>query len=168
MTRSMRSAKQAGSEFEGDMAGFFAHALGDPRICRRARNGAKDRGDIHGLMFRGWPIVAECKSYASADRMAQFLREAEDERGNDDALVGVVIHKVRGRGSGTFAGAAEQRVTMTTHDFAVMLAGSRELVDERMAEAERRGLSLRDRVRAIGPDLDEFDDQEGERWVTTF
>ena len=46
--------------------------------------------------------------------------EAEIERGNDDALVGVVVHKRHGR-----AAAGEQFVTMRLADFAALLSGER-------------------------------------------
>jgi hypothetical protein len=56
--------------------------------------GAKDRGDIAGI-----PGVAiECKSAARVE-LAAWLDEAEVERANDGADVGVVWIKRRGRTS---------------------------------------------------------------------
>lgn len=53
MTRSRRSAKQAGTRFETAIAAALAAALDDDRIERRTRNGAKDRGDIAGIRLHG-------------------------------------------------------------------------------------------------------------------
>jgi hypothetical protein len=47
--------------------------------------------------------------------------EAEVERGNADAVAGVVIHKRRGKGH-----ALDQYVTMTVRDFVVLLGGTRD------------------------------------------
>ncbi len=48
MNRNRASAKKAGTAFETLVAGFLAERLGDDRIERRTKNGAKDRGDIAG------------------------------------------------------------------------------------------------------------------------
>jgi hypothetical protein len=61
MTRSRRSAKQAGTRFETAIATALADALDDDRIERRTRNGAKDRGDISGIRLHGQRVVIECK-----------------------------------------------------------------------------------------------------------
>lgn len=165
----MRSAKQAGSRHEKRTAWFLAAALNDRRIEQRSRNGSKDRGDITGLLFHGMRVVVECKD-CSKDEIPRWLREAEAERGNDDALVGIVVQKVGGIGEETLEGVGRQRVIMTLHDFAVLCLGSREEVEANLAAAERRMeadrerrvSAARERARAIGPDLDEFDDQEDE------
>lgn len=49
MNRNRASAKKAGTAFETLVAGFLAERLGDDRIERRTKNGAKDRGDIAGV-----------------------------------------------------------------------------------------------------------------------
>ena len=43
------------------------------------------------------------------------------ERGNDDAVAGIVVHKRHGKGQ-----PGEQWVTMTLADFASILTGARE------------------------------------------
>jgi hypothetical protein len=87
-------------------------------IERRAKNGAKDRGDIAGVTtVAGGRVVIECKNQAR-DGLPQWIREAEVERANDDAVVGVVVHKKHGSGK-----AAEQYVTMTLETFTVLLRG---------------------------------------------
>lgn len=118
VTRNRASAKKAGTAFETLVAGFLATRLGDDRIERRSRNGAKDRGDISGVRtIRGGRVVIECKSTAR-DNLPAWIREAEVERGNDDAAVGVVAHKKRGS---TVPG--DQFVSMTLETFARLLEG---------------------------------------------
>lgn len=122
MARNRRSAKAAGSLFESHVAGFLADALDDDRIERRARNGSKDRGDISGVQLPppfGGRVVIECKDVARMD-LAGWVAEAEVERGNDDAAIGVVVHKRRGFGAKQMG---EQYVTMRLADLAVLLGG---------------------------------------------
>lgn len=121
MTRNRQSAKKAGSLFEKEVAEYLALRLGDDRIERRARNGNKDRGDISGLRTPlGGRVVAECKNVAQLS-LSAWVAEAEVERGNDDAVVGVVIHKRRGRGA-----AGDQYVTLTLDGLAVLLGADKE------------------------------------------
>ncbi|MGN7968991.1 hypothetical protein [Microbacterium sp. 22296] len=116
--RSRASAKDAGTRFERSVADFLAKRLGDDRIDRRAKTGAKDRGDIGGVRTPlGGRVVIECKDTARAD-LPGWLRQAEAERGNDDAVVGVVVHKKRGT-----TDPAEQYVTMSLETLAVFLEG---------------------------------------------
>jgi hypothetical protein len=58
---------------------------------RRALNGAKDRGDVAGVPG----VVIEAKS-ATRVELAEWLDEANRERDNDDADLGVVWFKRRG------------------------------------------------------------------------
>ncbi len=119
MTRSRASAKKAGTAHETSVAAYLAEHV-DDRIERRARNGAKDRGDVSGLRAPGGGrLVVECKNTARVD-LAGWAAEAEDERGNDDALAAVVVHKRHGKGA-----AAEQWVTCTLRDFVALLTGHR-------------------------------------------
>lgn len=122
--RSRASAKQAGTRFETDVASYLAEHV-DSGIERRARNGAKDRGDISGLRgLFGMRIVAECKNTKRLD-LAGWAAEAELERGNDDATAAVVVHKRHGVGD-----PGEQWVTCTLADFVALLTGSRPLTAE--------------------------------------
>lgn len=116
--RSRGAAKAAGTRMESAAAAFLARALGDDRIERRAKSGAKDRGDIGGLRARGRRVVAEVKSTARME-LPGWLREAAVERANDDAAIGVVIHKRHGVSEQTEPG--RQYVTMTLADFAWLL-----------------------------------------------
>lgn len=120
MTRNRQSARKAGSSFERMVADFLAAALEDDRIDRRPKTGAKDRGDIGGVRHMGGRIVIECKSTARME-LSRWLTETEVERGNDDALAGLVVHKRRGK-----AAPAEQLVTMRLGDLAALLTGDRD------------------------------------------
>ena len=95
MTRSRRSAKQAGSATERAVADYLAAALDDDRIDRRVKAGAKDRGDIGGMRIHGKRMVIEVKDCAKQD-LPGWTGQAHLEASNDDALVGVVIAKRRG------------------------------------------------------------------------
>lgn len=115
MARNRASAKKAGSSFERAQADWLAARLNDDRIDRRVKTGGKDRGDIGGVRFAGHRVVIECKN-TSRDNLPAWVREAEQERGNDDALIGVVMHKKRGT-----TDPAQQYVTMTAETFAVLI-----------------------------------------------
>ena len=119
MARTRASAKAAGSTFERLMADYFKVTLQDDYIDRRVKYGKKDRGDISGLRIHGQRIVAECKNTMKL-ALGTWAGEAEEERGNDDALAGVIIHKRHGKGK-----AEDQWVTMTARDFAALVSGVR-------------------------------------------
>lgn len=125
MARTRQSAKKAGASFERLMADYFAGVLNDDRIDRRVKTGAKDRGDIAGVRLRGECVVIECKDYGGQHKLPEWLKEAEVERGNDDAAYGVVAWKRRGT-----ADPAEQFVTMTARTFAAIVAGGPDLLEE--------------------------------------
>lgn len=121
--RNNRTARKAGSAFERNVANYLAEHV-DDRIDRRVRTGAKDRGDIAGVRtFLGGRVVIECKNTTKA-LLGPWLRETDLERGNDDAVAGVVVHKrigVSDRGEDI----ASQAVTMTLRDLAALLTGTR-------------------------------------------
>ena len=119
MTRSRASAKAAGTRFETSIARALAEALDDDRIERRAKTGARDRGDIGGVRIHGKRVVLELKDCARLD-LPGWTREAREEAGNDDALVGLVIHKRRGVGD-----PMEQWVTCTVRDLVALITGQR-------------------------------------------
>lgn len=121
MARSRASAKQAGARFEREFADYMSVQLDDDRIDRRVKSGAADKGDILGLRtISGGRIVAECKNYGGQFNVGAWLNEAEIERGNDDAVAGIVVAKRRGV---THPGS--QVVFMTVDDFIAILTGSR-------------------------------------------
>jgi hypothetical protein len=124
--RTRSGAKAAGTAFETVVARYLAFALGDDRIERRARSGGKDRGDISGVrrssgqgFGRSTRVVVECKN-TSRIQLAGWIAEASLEAGNDDALVGVVVHKRHGN-----AKPADQWVSMTLADLVALLSGER-------------------------------------------
>ncbi len=119
MTRSRASARAAGTRFERSIADWLARVFDDDRIDRRVKTGAKDRGDIAGLRVHGHRIVLELKDVSRLD-LSGWVREAHIEAGNDDALVGLVIHKRRGT-----TDPAEQYVTCTLGDLVALLTGER-------------------------------------------
>ena len=117
MTRSRRSAKTAGTRFERQIADALADALDDDRIDRRVKNGAKDRGDIGGVRLHGRRVVIEAKDCCRMD-LPGWVAEAQIEAGNDDALVGLVIHKRHGVGD-----PLRQWVSCTVSDLIAILSG---------------------------------------------
>jgi hypothetical protein len=124
VTRSRASAKQAGARFERLIADALAEHV-DDRIDRRVKTGNKDRGDIGGVrvpshrIFGERRVVIECKDVARTD-LSGWVNEADIERGNDDALAGLVVHKRRGHGD-----PLDQYVTCTLRDLIALLTGER-------------------------------------------
>lgn len=118
MTRNRASAKKAGTAFETMIANYLATHV-DDRIERRTKTGAKDRGDISGLRHMGQRIVIEAKNTARTN-LGAWANEVELERGNDDAGVGLIVHKRHGKGQ-----AADQWVTCTLRDLVALLTGER-------------------------------------------
>lgn len=119
MGRSPRSARDAGTRFETSIAGSLAAELDDDRIERRTKNGNKDRGDIGGVRAHGGRVVVECKN-VSRTALGVWVGEAEIERGNDDAIAGLVVHKRRGHSD-----PLDQYVTCTVRDLVALLTGER-------------------------------------------
>lgn len=96
MGRSRTSARKAGSDFERKIADALAAHV-DDRIDRRVKTGAADKGDIGGVRtHRGKRVVLELKDYGGKYCVGPWLDEAEAERINDDAEIGVVVAKRRG------------------------------------------------------------------------
>jgi hypothetical protein len=88
-------------------------------VDRRVKTGAADKGDIGNVRVHGQRVTVECKDVARLD-LAGWVAEAEAERVNDGALVGVVVHKRRGKGR-----PGDQYVTMTVDDLVALLTGKR-------------------------------------------
>lgn len=115
MSRTRKTAKQAGAKFEKLVADFLAENL-DDRIERRVLGGAKDRGDIANVRdSHNRRIVIEAKN-TTRMALAQWIREAHQEARNDNAHIGVVIHKRHGN-----ANPADQWVTCTLEDLVKLL-----------------------------------------------
>lgn len=120
MTRNRKSARNAGTWLETATAGYLGEYV-DDRIEPRRKNGARDRGDIAGLKHMGERVVVECKDKNGGEiDAATWVREAEVERGNDDATSALVVIKRRGtRAPG------DQYVLMTLRDLVALITGSR-------------------------------------------
>jgi hypothetical protein len=116
VTRSRSSAKAAGQRFERLIADHLRVELGNEFIDIRPKNGRNDRGDIGGVRHHGNAIVLECKDYGGQMLPGSWVAEAEVERGNDDALAGVVVIKRRGT-----TNPGEQYVLMQMDDFTALL-----------------------------------------------
>ena len=119
MTRNRASAKKAGTTFERQVADYLAQHV-DDRIDRRAKTGSKDRGDIAGVRIWGQRLVLECKNTTRLN-LAGWMNQAEIERGNDDALAGLIIHKRHGNNQ-----PGDQWVTTTLRELTALLNGYRE------------------------------------------
>lgn len=119
MARSRASARQAGTHTERRLADYLAEQLADDRIDRRPKTGSKDRGDIGGIRHHSQRLVIEVKDCQRID-LAGWTAQANTEAGNDDALVGIVIHKRRGT-----TDPGRWYVTMTVDDWLAHLTGHR-------------------------------------------
>ena len=72
----------------------YLRSEGAVQVERRARTGAKDRGDLAGLPG----VVVEAKN-AQRTELAAWLSEAKREANHDGADIGVVWAHRRGKGS---------------------------------------------------------------------
>jgi hypothetical protein len=88
----MSRAKDKGTSWETAWVRYLREH-GVPHAERRALAGNVDRGDIAGIPG----IVLECKS--GAFHLAQWISEAEQERANDGADLGIVLAKRAGKAS---------------------------------------------------------------------
>ena len=89
----MTASKRKGTAWESAIVDYLREH-GAPHAERRALAGARDRGDIAGIPG----IVIEAKAAAKTE-LGVWLAEAETERANDGAALGVVWHKRRGKAS---------------------------------------------------------------------
>ena len=110
--------RQKGSSFERLVADYLK-ANGFPFADRRVKSGARDKGDIGGVHVHGRGVVIEAKNTTRIS-LGPWAAEAEQERVNDEALAGVVIHKRHGKGK-----AGEQWATMPLADLVAILTGVR-------------------------------------------
>ncbi|WP_206315287.1 hypothetical protein [Streptomyces sp. C1-2] len=117
--------KNKGSAWERAIVTALQTA-GWPYAERRLAGALKDRGDIAGVVG----VVIEAKNKARMD-LAEWIDEAELERANDNAWLGVVWHKRRGKAS-----AADGYVTMTGAAFLELLADALLSRDARPASDE--------------------------------
>lgn len=113
--RNRATAKKCGTAFETAVAEYLAIRLGRP-IERRARSGAKDRGDIAGVTtYDGRPVVVECKCETSPT-IARYLKEARDERENAGADAAFVAFKRAGIGMSNYSTMGRQYAVIDVDD----------------------------------------------------
>lgn len=86
-------SKAKGTSWESAIAAALVEE-GYPHVERRALQGALDRGDIAGIPG----VVIEAKNVATIT-VGQFIKEAETERENAHAEIGVAWVKLRGKAS---------------------------------------------------------------------
>jgi hypothetical protein len=106
-------SKAKGDRWEAAIVDFL-RGNGAPHAERRRLAGVGDRGDIAGIPF----VVIQAKDDPSMSVPA-MLREAEAERVNDRADIGVAWTKVRGKAS-----AGDGIVHMTPATFLLLLQGA--------------------------------------------
>ena len=116
MTRTRRSARQAGSRFEREIADYLAEHV-DDRIDRKVKTGSRDEGDIGGLRHMGQKVCIEVKN-TSRINLGTWQKEVELQRGHYDAGVGITVHKRHGKGQ-----PEDQWVTLTLADLVALLTG---------------------------------------------
>lgn len=117
----MSRARQKGTEMESGVEKYLQERFNDTEgtIHRAALHGAKDLGDIFGLWWRGRKVVVEVKNCRKFEPK-EWLRQAEVERGNADAEIGVVVFHVNGIGLGNMG---QQGVLMTLETFCKLIGG---------------------------------------------
>lgn len=116
MARNRASAKKAGSNFERIIADHLRDNVSE-FIDRRVKAGAKDLGDLANVRAHGQRVVVECKN-TSRPSLAQWIGEAHTQARNDEAAVGLVIHKRHG-----VSAPGKQWATMTVDDLIFLLTG---------------------------------------------
>lgn len=89
----MSRSKAKGTAWETAIVTYL-HKCGWPTVERRALQGNQDRGDIAGIPG----VVIEAKNTARVE-LGRWLTEAHQERNRDQALIGAVWFKRRGRTS---------------------------------------------------------------------
>ena len=109
----MSASKQRGTAWESRIVAYLRER-GWPHVERRTLSGAKDRGDIAGIVG----VVIEAKN-AARHALAEWLDEAELEASNDGAHHGVVWAHRRG-----YASPAKGYVVMSGETYARLLTAA--------------------------------------------
>lgn len=86
----MNRSKSKGTAWESAVVAYLKPLW--PHVERRALNGNADRGDVAGIPA----VVIEAKN-CKTQTFGAWLDEAEVEKANDGAVVGVVWAKRRGK-----------------------------------------------------------------------
>jgi hypothetical protein len=108
----MSKQKQKGTDGENAVVSAL-HRAGFTSVERRTLSGVNDKGDIAGLP----KVVIEVKKHDTyAGKLAGWVEEADTERGNALATLGIVWHRRKGK-----AKAEEWFVTMSGEQFLLLL-----------------------------------------------
>lgn len=85
--------KKRGTAVEVKVRNYLRVALGQPGIDRQPLRGARDEGDLRGLVVRGCECVVEVKAKCSVTRslLAEYRRQTLAERENAGADAGVLV-----------------------------------------------------------------------------
>lgn len=95
-------------------------ANGYPYADRQVKTGSKDKGDVANFFtLNDERIVLECKDVVATD-LSGWVKEADEERINADAIAGFAVHKRRGVGD-----PLAQYVTGTLRDLIAVASGVR-------------------------------------------
>lgn len=86
-------AKRRGTAVEVKVRNYLRVALGQPGIDRQPLRGARDEGDLRGLVVRGCECVVEVKAKRDMrpSLLAEYRRQTLVERENAGAGVGVLV-----------------------------------------------------------------------------
>lgn len=108
------------------MADYLADALDDDRIDRRVKTGAKDRGDVANVRSaHDERIVVEVKDTIRV-LLGEWMNEVDAEKKNDDAPIGVIVHKRKNYGEKKVGG---WYCTMTLDDLVRLIQGAQSGTD---------------------------------------
>ena len=112
-------AKEKGTSLETMLVDWLNERFETDEFHRLPLKGSKDEGDVGWLKVHGKKIVLEAKNHKRITP-AEFIDEAERERGNADALAKAVVIKRRGVGRKRFG---ETYVLMELRDLAAIITG---------------------------------------------
>lgn len=104
-----------GSSFERQTADYWRDNHSE-FIDRRVKTGAKDKGDLANVRMGPHRLVVECKNMKKM-ALSQWVKEAQEEAVNDEALLGIVVAKRKGYGQ-----PQDQYVILTQGDLLKILA----------------------------------------------
>lgn len=115
----MSKAKVRGTAFESQIVRWLNSVFETDEFTRLPLKGRYDVGDVGWLRRGGRKVVIEAKSCHRFE-LGKWLREAEEERGNADALAKCVFIKRRGVGDASFG---ETYVLMEARDLYALITG---------------------------------------------
>ena len=115
----MSKSKARGTAFESQIVRWLNAVFDTDEFTRLPLKGRFDVGDVGWLRRSGRKVVIEAKNCQRLE-LAKWLREAEEERGNADALAKAVFVKRRGVGDATFG---ETYVVMEARDLYALVTG---------------------------------------------